>query len=335
MKQKGIALIPLIVVITTIILLSTATYFLVTDKVKTPGFIKETDKLNEVALPQAEIIQPSGQAESETTNENVYNEAYDEKEHDSAEIKPSENIENRILLIVIENNFSLSYEIEEDYQKYKFFVDMFLSGILKVDIKDLTGKSLVEIVDIYLEDYLAEQFKKAAKDYGKIVVLTDETASYNNFKKTLLSFSKENKTIDILLHLHGDRSSIYFYGQNVPKSFIKEDFAVGQKPLNVGFVYQTVCYGGENMRIWLDLGAKVVSGSKGVNNFVILAPEKFLNLWAEGKTYYNAVNEAFDFEVSNWKRFSRFLPGTILEITKDDLEGGRMIFLGEKDYSIK
>lgn len=293
------------------------------------GQIEETTKTKqeEETKEKEEII-------NENENENNDDESADE-ESAEGDAKTVESIENRILLVVIENNFSLSQEIEEEYHKYKFFADMFLSDILKVDRKNLSDKSLVEIVDIYIEDYLAKQLKEAAKGYGKIIVLTDETASYDNFKKTLLNLNKENKIIDIILHLHGDKDGIYFYNQKILKSFIQKDFIVSKKPLNIGFVYQTVCYGEENMAIWLDLGAKVVSGPKGINNFVFWAPERFLNFWVEGEDYYNAVTKAFDFEVSNWKSFSKFLPGTVLEITEDKLENGRMLFLGEKGYNIK
>ena len=228
-------------------------------------------------------------------------------------------------------------EIQENYKEHKNLVDTLFSYIFKVDKKDLNNKSLPEIFDIYGEDYLANRFKNVAKDYGKIVILSDEKASYNNFKRVLTDLDNEGKTIDILLDLHGGRDSIYFYNQEISKHSIgyDKDFNLNKKSLNIGYVYQTICYGEENMEIWLKLGAKVVGGSKGINNFVILAPERFLYLWAHGKTYYNAVNGGFNFEVFVQKTIGKFLPETIFSMKEDYLESSRMIFIGEKDYKLE
>ncbi len=247
----------------------------------------------------------------------------------------SKSLENRALLIVIENNFRLSPKDEENYEKHKNLIDTLFSHIFKVNKKDLNNKSLPEIVDIYGENYLANRFKNAAKDYGKIVILSDKKASYNNFKRVLIDLNNQGRTIDILLHLHGGADSIYFYNEEISKHFISydKDFSLNQKPLNIGYIYQTICYGGENMEIWLNLGAQVVSGSKGGNNFVILAPERFLYLWTHEATYYKAVNGGFNFEVLIWKTIGKFLP--TYSVKEDDLESGRMIFVGEKDYRLK
>lgn len=257
--------------------------------------------------------------------------------HFLIERKFTKSLENRTLLIVIENNFMLLPEIEKDYEEHKNLVDTLFSHIFKVDKKDLNNKSLPEILDIYGEDYLANRFKNVAKDYGKIVVLSDEKASFDNFKRVLIDLDDEGKIIDILLDLHGGRDNIYFYNQEISKYSIgyDKDFNLSQKSLNIGYVYQTICYGKENMEIWLKLGARVVGGSKGINNFVILAPERFLYLWTHGKTYYNAVNGGFNFEVFIQKTIGRFLPETIFSMEEDYLESSRMIFIGEKDYRLE
>ncbi len=249
----------------------------------------------------------------------------------------AKSLEGRVLLIVIENNFNLPPETEENYQKYKNLVDTIFSHILKVNKEDLKDKNLPEIVDIYLEDYLAKRFKNAAKNYGKIVILSDERASYDNFKRVLIDLNNEGRIVDILLDLHGGAYNVSFYNQTISKYSIASDknFGLDQRLLNLGYVYQTVCYGGENMEIWLKLNAKVVSGSKGLNSFVILAPERFLYLWTHGKTYYGAVNGGFNFEVLVWKIIGRFLPNTIFSVKEDDLESSKMIFIGEKDYKLE
>jgi len=252
------------------------------------------------------------------------------------ERKLNTSLEDRTLLIVIENNFMLLPEIEKGYEDHKNLANTFFSYIFKANKKELNNKSLVEIFDIYGEDYLANRFKNAAKNYGEIIVLTDEEASYDNFKKVLIDLNNNGKTIDILFDLHGRTGSIYFYNQEISKYSISHDKDLRlNQPLNIGYVYQTICYGEENMEIWLELGAQVVSGSKEINNFVILAPEKFLYLWTHGKTYYDAVNGGFDFEVLVLRIIDKFFPNTMLSTTEDSLESSRMIFIGEKNYRLE
>jgi len=252
------------------------------------------------------------------------------------ERKLNSSLGNRTLLIVIENNFMILPEIEKSYENHKNLIDKFFSYIFKTNKKDLDNKSLVEIFDIYGEDYLANRFKRAAKNYGEIVVLTDKEASYDNFKRVLIDLNNNGKTIDILFDLHGRTGSIYFYNQEISKYSISHDKDLClARPLNIGYVYQTICYGEENMEIWLELGAQVVSGSKEINNFVILAPERFLYLWTHGRTYYDAVNGGFDFEILVSKIIDKFFPNIMLSLTEDSIESSRMIFIGEKNYRLE
>ncbi len=247
----------------------------------------------------------------------------------------AKSLKDRTLLIVIENNFISPPEIEKGYENHKNLADTFFSYIFKVNKKELDNKNLAEVLDVYGEDYLASRFENAAKNYGEIIILTDEEASYNNFKRVLIEANNEGKTVDILLDLHGNANSIYFYNQAIFKDFIgyDKDFILS-RPLNIGYVYQTVCYGGENMEIWLELGAQAVSGSEEINNFVILAPERFLYLWTHGKTYSDAVNGGFNFEVLVSKIIGKFLPDIMLSTGEDSLESSKMIFIGDKNYKI-
>lgn len=250
--------------------------------------------------------------------------------------KFEQSLEKRTLLIVIENNLNLSPDIQKEYEKRKNFVNTIFSFLFKVGKKELENKDLLEIIDLYGEEYMANRYKKQAGSYGKIIVLNNEEASYNNFKKTLLELDSKGEKIDILINLHGDSENIYFYKEPVSKEAIKndQDF-LEQKPLNIGYVYQTVCYGGKNLEIWPELGAQVAAGAKGENNYVILAPERFLREWVRGETYYDAVNSAFSFEVFVWRIVSRFFPSEILSVKKEDLVAGKMIFAGDKNYRLK
>ena len=247
------------------------------------------------------------------------------------ERKFATSLKNRTLLIVIENKFNMPKEVENYYEKNKNLADIFLSLLFKTDKKNLINKSLTEVVDLYGEDYQASRFKNAAKGYGNVVILSDKEASYDNFKKTLFSLSKEDKIVDVLLDLHGGPYTIGFYDDYVSKYKVRYDMS--SKSLNLGYVYQTLCYGGKYEDVWLDLGAKVVNGAEGINNFVMIAPERFLYLWTHGKTYSEAVNSARNLEVSIFKILSRVI--SAFPASGEDIESGRMTFAGDKHYSLK
>lgn len=254
------------------------------------------------------------------------------------ERKYVENLEDRILLIVIENNLNLPSEVIEEYEGNKNLVNIIFSYLFKVDKKNLENKSLIEIFDLYGEDYQASRFKKTAKNYRKVVILIDEEASYDNFKKVLLNLNNEGKVIDIILSLHGGPNVIGFYNQSIPKNYLvqDEDFALNERSLNIGYVYQTLCYGGEDLNIWLDLGAKVASGSRRINHYTAIASEKFLSSWIHGKNYYDAVNDGFDFEVLIWKIVGKVIPNkSFFSVNEKHLEDSEMIFAGEKGYRLR
>jgi len=247
--------------------------------------------------------------------------------------KTEQTLENRVLVIVMEENFSQGGQSEHEYQQQKGIMNTFFSLIFRVSRKNLDDKTLSEIIDVYGEDYLANQFKKAAKGYGEIIILTDEEASYSNFKKVLLDINGQGKTMDIVLDLHGGPKAIYFYKQKVYKEDIARDRDL--KGLNIGYVYQTVCFGGQNIEFWIDIGAKVVSGSKEGNAFVLLAPGKFLKFWTGGETYYDAVNGGFKYELRIQKAINRFSPVEMFPLDERTLKGSEMVFVGDKDYGLK
>jgi hypothetical protein len=136
--------------------------------------------------------------------------------------------------------------------------------------------------------------------------------------------------------LHGNSDSIFFYREAVWKENIRYDpDIVSKKPLNIGYVYQTVCYGKDNMGIWLDLGAEVVCGSKGINNFVVFSPEKFLQLWGKGKKYSEAVNGGYFFEISVIRFLDKFIPGEIYILKEESLKSSKMFFEGNEEYKLE
>ena len=251
----------------------------------------------------------------------------------SAGNKLAKALENRVLVIVMENNFGVPEELSSLYDENKENIDAILAFVFKTEKENMAGMGLAEVIDAYGEDYLADRFKKAAKGYGEVVVLTDGQASYGNFEETLVSLNEKGKTVDILLDLHGGPDEICFYEDCVDNDWM--EFMVSMRssePLNIGFVYQTLCYGGQNMEPWLKMGAKAANGAEGLNNFVVIAPEKFLRSWTNGDGFAEAVEKGYSLELSVDKIMSKIFPG--YSLTEESVNSGRMLFLGNKNYSL-
>jgi hypothetical protein len=243
----------------------------------------------------------------------------------------SQDIDNRILLIVMEDNSVVLPSMKDNYTENEFLTKLALSFLFSVKITELDGKTFPEIIDDYGEDYLAGQFKEAAKGYSEIIVLSDEDASFDNFVKVLKDLNNKEKMIDIVLDVHGLSDIYYFYGQLVNKNVLLDEF---DSPLNIGFVYQTVCYGGQGAKLWLDLGAEVVSGAKGINSFVLLSPQIFLSSWVNGDEYYDAVQEGFNHEIDIFSYINKFISNDFFATDKNAIENSTMMFYGNKEYSL-
>jgi hypothetical protein len=251
--------------------------------------------------------------------------------------------ENRALVLVISNNYKMPEEMVKNYKENEKLWNLILSFMLKVPQKELKELSFEEIIVHYGEDFFMERYKKAAGNYERIIALTGKDASYENFKDALIALDKEGLTIDILLNLRGSKERILFsgnpstpdygrsivnpYGHSVEKKEILNDF---ENPLNIGFVYQTSCYGFYDMDFWIEIGAKTVTGAKGKNGFVVFSPETFLKEWGKGKSFEEAVGKAYDYEYRRWRWIDRFAPVYIY-----DPEESEMIFMGEKDYRLE
>jgi len=245
----------------------------------------------------------------------------------------ADQLKERALVIVVENNFGIPVELEEYYGEHKDAADAAFSFLFKTDKNDFVGMSLAEIIDDYGEDYLAGRYAKAAEGYGKVVFLTDEKASYKNFEDTLADIGTEGKVIDILLDLHGGEDAICFYGECIDKDMVSFTSSIkSSNPPELGFVYQTLCYGGQNMEPWIRKGAKAVNGAEGLNNFVVFAPERFLKSWTRGKTFSAAVEDGREFELKLYGILRKFTPGILLE--EECIDSSQMLFFGDKDYSL-
>ena len=243
----------------------------------------------------------------------------------------STNLENRKLLVLMSNNYLIPEELSNLHKQNEFLFNYLLSMVFNIDRSKLSGLSLEEIIVEYGEPFLAEEYKMAANNYGEVVILTGKKATYNNFKETIRGLDSKNAT-DLLINLHGNEDSFLFYDEDKKhgESIDKEKIAEDLNNLNIGFVYQTVCWGSENMDVWLKAGGEVVNGAKARNDFVILSPIKFLEEWTEGKSFKEAVESGYSHEKSRLSLITNFVDKDLL-----NPKNSEMIFLGETDYRIE
>jgi hypothetical protein len=171
-------------------------------------------------------------------------------------------------------------------------------------------------LDRYGEPAYAACFRDmAAPYYERVVVLTDRTATYDNFKSTLEALNQQGFTIDVLLDVHGcgDRSATdpalnnapcsddaLIFAKNTPNNWVTKQL-LGQinngKAMNLNTVYMVSCWGSQFNQTWSGLGAKASNGSKELNYYVLLSPLVFMHYWTKGNLPLpQAASRGYDFE---------------------------------------
>ena len=235
---------------------------------------------------------------------------------------------NPAIVFVVENDNMLGYEIELGYQMYKNEVlDVFekIFGVPKEDMKDL---ELVEIVDIYGEEWMIDELTEVAESkYNKICVLTDETATENALLDTLQMLSENDHDIDIIFCLHGSPNSIHFHQSSQFIGIFTDK--ITERGIHIRSLYQTNCYGSKTIDDWEKTGIVAVNGSKEVNSVVLFAPFYFLEEWTGGKSYQDAVLTAFNRELEKYEEYNTpELPISILFSSTEVLADSEQHFGG-------
>lgn len=166
----------------------------------------------------------------------------------------------------------------------------------------------------FLDQYGEEVVARCLRDiaslcYSRVVVLTDQQATFPNFKSTLEQLHQDGYTIDILLDLHGcsdesapgmnnstcgDGKTITFTDDKITREAV-EGINNGQ-PMNLNAVYMVSCWGSNFNKSWQKLGAKAVNGSKELNYYVLLSPLVFMTLFAAGLSLKKASDGAYEAE---------------------------------------
>ena len=237
-----------------------------------------------------------------------------------------------VILVVEDNGYQKNnLAVETWYRNNKHSADVLLELAMKKPFGYFKNQnSIGEIIDNDGEDFMINALKYEAFDYGKIVPLKDQAASYENFKKTLKDLNDQGYIADLVLSLHGNTHQICFYKECVEVERIVTDLKNANA--GIGFVYQTVCDGSGTMNAWIAAGAKAAAGSEKLNTVVVVAPSRFLKEIREGKTYRESVISAYNYELDLYKRLSVFSFGKNYANTVD-AGSSKMLFAGNPDFA--
>jgi superfamily II DNA or RNA helicase len=217
-------------------------------------------------------------------------------------IYPQQTQQNKTaLILVVENN---------DFVGVNQLDDLTLKRVAQLlhpfQYKKIKSMSSAQLIDKYFEDLLAKKILAYSKQYDKTIYLTDQQASYENFKKQIKILTASNYKIDLLLHLHGGQESIWFYHQKVSANQLVDDL----KPMrpDINYVYQTLCHGSSLLKFWDKLGAKNANGASNNNYYVVFGPIKYSQLRNKGLNFYQSSNQSYIFEKKLYQKISSFVP---------------------------
>ncbi len=155
----------------------------------------------------------------------------------------------------------------------------------------------------------------AAPHYEKVVVLTDQKATFPSFRQTVEDLNQAGYRIDVLLNVHGCGDTSTMNNGTCGKDlllFTREPGAAagsneitrsqveqinGGQPLNLNAVYMTSCWGSRFNATWTKLGAKAVNGSQELNYYVLASPLLFMHYWThERLSLHEAASKAYSRE---------------------------------------
>jgi GH24 family phage-related lysozyme (muramidase) len=202
---------------------------------------------------------------------------------------------DRVLVILIENGGN-DLGIPELADKLLSLLPDSVAGEYRQKLVDFLREKIKSFVDNLAEtaELTANRYAAAKPDlYGDVVVLRDGTATYDALKNTLVNLSRDGKIADIFILTHGSKSGTIcleagITGQMV--SAMKDDLG---KPLSIRSVYMMNCWGTKLNQSWLDAGARVTSGSVGINYLPEPTMFFFWSNWKEGQNFESAVISAY------------------------------------------
>ncbi len=205
---------------------------------------------------------------------------------------------DRVLVVLLENG-GIDLQVQSVVEKIIDLVpgsSYIVSNSQKKQIANFVNQKIIDATDSLLEsaELLLNRFGSAKpKYYSEVVILRDGTASYSELKDELIKQTKNEKIIDLFILTHGSGNYISVKGGINTTKIKAIKTANGNKDIRLRAVYMMNCVGSSLNQAWLDIGAKVVSGTKK-NNY-LPEPSMFFvwRNWKNGQTFQDAVTNAY------------------------------------------
>lgn len=187
---------------------------------------------------------------------------------------------------------------------------------VKRDLVSFLEKKLHEVTDNLLESAelaLARYEKAKPGQYSDVTVLRNSPSLADDLKAKLFALGRVGKIIDLYILTHGSVRSIAINdgGADITDVTIrgwKTEYGQG---LPLRSVYMMNCEASTLNQAWLDAGAKVVSGSVGLNVLPEPTTYFFWNNWKDGQGFETAITGAYTKTVALMNAAIRTVVGAI------------------------
>jgi hypothetical protein len=194
------------------------------------------------------------------------------------------------------------------------------------DIVTWLQRKLKEVTDNLLESAelaLARYEKAKPGQYADVTVLRNSTSLADDLKAKLFALGRAGKIIDLYILTHGSVRSIAINdgGADITDVTIRGWKTAYGKALPLRSVYMMNCEASTLNQAWLDAGAKVVSGSVGLNVLPEPTTYFFWNNWKAGQNFATAITSAYNQTVDLINTAVR-TPVSAIPIVGDDLAKG-------------
>jgi len=178
------------------------------------------------------------------------------------------------------------------------------------------GAATDQFLVTYEEDMGSCLKEIAGPYYDRIILFTDDNATFKNFKNELYNLHLHGYSIDILFSAHGngvdksytlnnadaDKSGLCFYAEDgsgcdyrVKQDFL--DIVVEYGKMNIGSVYMTSCWGSQMSDAWFAIGAKEANGAFQTNWYGNVSSVIYLDLFSrKGQPMQDAAGTAYHVE---------------------------------------
>lgn len=187
---------------------------------------------------------------------------------------------------------------------------------VKRDLVSVLGRKLHELTDNLLETAelaLARYEKAKPGHYSDVIVLRNSTSLANDLKAKLFALGRAGKIIDLYILTHGSARSIAINdgGADITDVTIRGWKTEYGKGLPLRSVYMMNCEASTLNQAWLDAGARVVSGSVGLNVLPEPTTYFFWNNWKDGQGFDTAITGAYTRTVAMMNALVRTAVGAV------------------------